>query len=366
MRKRSALLVWQGEKPRFYGFSLALGVMLGLLFVFKLFVQHRPIQTLLGESMMFVYYGYALPLSTRIARGFYRDGIWSDTGFMRWAQISAVSWKEEGPVTLVLISHFKNIARRLEVPGTSLRTGTPAAPRPDQGSRDPHRGNGAGFGQPGRGGCCLNPEPSTEPKNPCTRAPREPIMCVHMPPRPTWKGFLKVSLVNIPVKVFPATESADTISFNQLHAECQTRIQQKRWCPALRTRGAEHRAGQGLRVREGTLRRRQRRRHPEGPRRIDARHQPRAVRRRLGDRSDLRRSRVLPRARRSDGRRSVRGDARGDGGEGGHRQDGALRPRVPRRRAPAEEGTRDVHAASRRRDPQHRSDRGAQLRADAR
>src|ERR687891_508803 len=52
-----------------------------------------------------------------------------------------------------------------------------------------------------------------------------------MPPRPTWKGFLKVSLVNIPVKVFPATESSATISFNQLHAECQTRIQQKRWCP---------------------------------------------------------------------------------------------------------------------------------------
>jgi DNA end-binding protein Ku len=52
-----------------------------------------------------------------------------------------------------------------------------------------------------------------------------------MAPRPTWKGFLKVSLVNIPVKVFPATESSATISFNQLHAECQTRIQQKKWCP---------------------------------------------------------------------------------------------------------------------------------------
>ena len=52
-----------------------------------------------------------------------------------------------------------------------------------------------------------------------------------MAPRPTWKGFLKVSLVNIPVKVFPATESAAAISFNQLHGECQTRIQQKRWCP---------------------------------------------------------------------------------------------------------------------------------------
>src|SRR6201988_31740 len=52
-----------------------------------------------------------------------------------------------------------------------------------------------------------------------------------MAARPTWKGFLKISLVNIPVKVFPATESSATISFNQLHAECQTRIQQKRWFP---------------------------------------------------------------------------------------------------------------------------------------
>jgi len=49
--------------------------------------------------------------------------------------------------------------------------------------------------------------------------------------RATWKGYLKVSLVNIPVKVFPATESSGTISFNQLHNACQTRIQQKRWCP---------------------------------------------------------------------------------------------------------------------------------------
>ena len=52
-----------------------------------------------------------------------------------------------------------------------------------------------------------------------------------MSARATWKGFLKISLVNIPVKVFPATETSGTLSFNQLHGECQTRIQQKRWCP---------------------------------------------------------------------------------------------------------------------------------------
>ena len=52
-----------------------------------------------------------------------------------------------------------------------------------------------------------------------------------MAARPTWKGYLKISLVNIPVRVFPATDAAATISFNQLHRECRSRIQQKRWCP---------------------------------------------------------------------------------------------------------------------------------------
>src|SRR5512140_1824913 len=52
-----------------------------------------------------------------------------------------------------------------------------------------------------------------------------------MPARSTWKGFLKVSLVSIPIKVYPASESSATLSFNQLRAECRTRIQQKRWCP---------------------------------------------------------------------------------------------------------------------------------------
>jgi DNA end-binding protein Ku len=53
-----------------------------------------------------------------------------------------------------------------------------------------------------------------------------------MAARPTWKGSLKISLVNVPVRVFPATDAAATIGFNQLHRDCQTRIQQKRWCPS--------------------------------------------------------------------------------------------------------------------------------------
>jgi DNA end-binding protein Ku len=51
-----------------------------------------------------------------------------------------------------------------------------------------------------------------------------------MAARATWRGFLKISLVTIPIKVFPATESGAAIAFNQLHQECQTRINQKKWC----------------------------------------------------------------------------------------------------------------------------------------
>ena len=116
-RVRSAKLVWEGAKPKYFGFSLALGVILGVLLVIETVVLRRSPRSIFGEAMMFLYYGYAFPLSTRIKRGFYEEGIWSDSGFMEWSDISAVSWKEEPTVTLVLISHARNIARRLEVPG---------------------------------------------------------------------------------------------------------------------------------------------------------------------------------------------------------------------------------------------------------
>jgi hypothetical protein len=113
--KGSALLVWPRPKPRYYGMSLLIGIILGLLLVAEILLR-RPVYSLFGEAMMFIYYICLFPLATRIARGFYRDGVWSDSGFMPWSQISAVSWRDEGAVTLMLISHGKSIARRLDVP----------------------------------------------------------------------------------------------------------------------------------------------------------------------------------------------------------------------------------------------------------
>jgi hypothetical protein len=113
-RRRSALLVWPGPRPPYYGTVLALAVVLGLVALYKLFVLRRQV---FGEAMMFLYYGYLLPFSVRIRRGFYEDGVWTDTGFVPYREIGGVSWREsERQVTLVVISRMRNLARRLAVP----------------------------------------------------------------------------------------------------------------------------------------------------------------------------------------------------------------------------------------------------------
>ena len=49
--------------------------------------------------------------------------------------------------------------------------------------------------------------------------------------RALWKGHLRLSLVTIAVRVYPATDAAGSIRFNQLHRQCQSRIVYKKWCP---------------------------------------------------------------------------------------------------------------------------------------
>jgi len=48
-----------------------------------------------------------------------------------------------------------------------------------------------------------------------------------MAPRASWKGYLKLSLVSCPVRLYPATSSSERISFNQLHKNTHNRINMK-------------------------------------------------------------------------------------------------------------------------------------------
>jgi DNA end-binding protein Ku len=52
-----------------------------------------------------------------------------------------------------------------------------------------------------------------------------------MAARAIGSGTISFGLVNIPVKLYAAAESAAQISFNQLHDKCKNRIKQQLWCP---------------------------------------------------------------------------------------------------------------------------------------
>jgi len=131
--RRDAVLTWPGPPPPYYTFMLVLGGVLGTLLLVKFFFLTRPtlrepglatsarawavFSQLFGESMMFVYYAYVVPLSRRIQRGFYAEGVWSDTGFIPYPLIGGIAWRTGDPPTLLLISRLKQMARPLLVPG---------------------------------------------------------------------------------------------------------------------------------------------------------------------------------------------------------------------------------------------------------
>jgi hypothetical protein len=115
-RRRQALLIWPGRRPPYWRLILGLGVTLGLLIIVKIaFLQRSPSQ-LFGEGMMFVYYACAVPLTRLIGRGFYADGIWAENGFMPYAQIGGIAWREGEQLTLLLVSRLRQMARPLVVP----------------------------------------------------------------------------------------------------------------------------------------------------------------------------------------------------------------------------------------------------------
>lgn len=54
-----------------------------------------------------------------------------------------------------------------------------------------------------------------------------------MAPRASWKGYIKLSLVSCPVRLYPAASASEKIRFNQLHKDTHNRINMKPVDPEL-------------------------------------------------------------------------------------------------------------------------------------
>src|SRR5436309_1497659 len=51
-------------------------------------------------------------------------------------------------------------------------------------------------------------------------------------PRSSRKGYLKLSLVSVPIRGYTANVAASEIRLHQLHSECHSRIRYQKTCPA--------------------------------------------------------------------------------------------------------------------------------------
>ena len=114
--QRGALVTWPPPRPPLYRLFLWVGAVLAIVIVYKLVVLRLPPQFVFGETMMLVYYVYAMPLGLKIRRGLYEDGIWTDGGFIAYGDIGGLTWRDGTNPTLVILYRWRSFARRLVVP----------------------------------------------------------------------------------------------------------------------------------------------------------------------------------------------------------------------------------------------------------
>jgi hypothetical protein len=57
-----------------------------------------------------------LPLSWKVGLSFHGEGVWSDHGFVAYANIDGLSWREGERLTWILIRRVRNLVRSPDIP----------------------------------------------------------------------------------------------------------------------------------------------------------------------------------------------------------------------------------------------------------
>jgi len=111
--RETALLTWpRGSSPYF---ALVLGVVsLGVALLNTRL--DRPFLHLYGQYATAAYFILMVPLSARIRLGLYRDGVWADTGFLPYARIGRMAFREQPEIVLLLVPKGRDRSLRLPVP----------------------------------------------------------------------------------------------------------------------------------------------------------------------------------------------------------------------------------------------------------
>lgn len=111
----TALITWPAPRPAHLRLLVLLGILAAAVAALNGFMQ-RPFHHVLPQGLMSLYFILMVPLSSRIELGLYRDGVWADAGFLSWAQIGRMAFRETPEIVLILLPRTGSTSFRLPVP----------------------------------------------------------------------------------------------------------------------------------------------------------------------------------------------------------------------------------------------------------
>jgi hypothetical protein len=113
--RKTALVAWRVPRPHNFGLLLSLGGILAFVTLLNGYMA-RPWAHVASLALMASYFIVMVPLSTLIEWGCYADGVWADAGFLRYADIRQMAFREVGAIVLVLLPRRGSGPFRMLVP----------------------------------------------------------------------------------------------------------------------------------------------------------------------------------------------------------------------------------------------------------
>jgi hypothetical protein len=111
--RASALLTWPSPPNVWAPYLVGLGFLAAALAVI---LWEKPFLHFYSQAAMAFYFVVVVPLLARLPVGLYRDGVWSEGGFVRWGEIGRLGLFEQPEIVLVLVRRRDGIGLRLRVP----------------------------------------------------------------------------------------------------------------------------------------------------------------------------------------------------------------------------------------------------------
>jgi hypothetical protein len=111
----TALLTWPVPRSGQLPFLLVLGVLAAGVTALNAYLE-RPLHHVLSQALMAAYFILMVPLCQSIRLGFYDEGVWADTGFLPYANIGRIAFRETPEIVLILLPRGRSGSFRLPVP----------------------------------------------------------------------------------------------------------------------------------------------------------------------------------------------------------------------------------------------------------